>query len=45
MVLTQKFNKRTDQWVKIRKVEGRAAEIVDVKTREPTIPFADIAFE
>ena len=42
-MLLQKFNKKTDRWVKYKK-EGNRTTILDVKNKEPTIPFKRVRF-
>jgi len=38
----QAFNRRTGAWVKYHFAKGKGFEVIDVKQREPSIPFKNI---
>lgn len=42
MVILQAFNKRTKAWVKFEFIKGGKAKFLDVKQRNPSIPFKGI---
>ena len=41
MAVLQKFNKRTNAWVKFKIVGGKS-RIINVKERNPAVPFKGI---
>ena len=42
MPIYQAFNKRINAWVKYKFVKGKGFKPIDVKQREPLIPFRKI---
>jgi len=42
MPTLQKFNKRNNAYVKFKFMKGKKVKILDVKQREPRVPFKGI---
>ena len=42
MPILQTFNKKTNAWVKFKFVKGGKVKFLDVKQRQPAVPFKGI---
>ena len=42
MPIRQAFNGRTNRWVKFEFVKGKGFKVIDVKQRNPLVPFKNV---